>query len=155
MFKLLVPFSCVALLLSGAKISYATENTLTIISSSHVVSLQIEIADSPISRRNGLMHRISLPTNAAMLFDYKENKKVSMWMKNTLIALDMLFIDKHGIIKKIHQRAEPFSLEKIDSDHVVRAVLEMNAGLIKKYNIQPGNKICHEMFLLPHESASD
>ena len=109
-------------------------------------TFKVEVADSSEERGLGLMHREHLPLDQGMLFIYQKSKIVSMWMKNTLIPLDMIFIDKSGRIQHIHQNAEPGSLDSIRSPVKVWAVLEINAGLVQKYNIQIGDRILHPFF---------
>ena len=114
------------------------------ISGKHV--FKIEIADTPKTRRDGLMFREHLNPNQGMLFQLKQTKLVSLWMKNTLIPLDMIFIDPNGLIKKIHENAEPKSLKSIDSEFPVSAVLEINGGRAKALGLTVGDKIIHPYF---------
>lgn len=105
------------------------------------VSYQVEIADSDSSRRRGLMFRESLPANSAMLLKYNSPRKVAIWMKNTYVPLDLLFIDKKGLIVKIHKGAVPLSTESIHSEQRVQAVLEINAGQVDEHSIQVGDQL--------------
>lgn len=89
----------------------------------------------------GLMNLNNLSQNHGMLFIFNENKLVNMWMKNTYIPLDMIFIDKNNVILTIAHNAIPHSLEIISSKKKVDKVLEINAGLAEKLNIKEGNKI--------------
>lgn len=108
--------------------------------------LRVALASDPAARQTGLMHRQYLPENAGMLFDYRHEQSVQMWMKNTLIPLDMLFIDNDGRIVRIVENTEPGSQALIDSGQPVRAVLELNAGSVKKYGIQVGHRVQHPIF---------
>ena len=81
-----------------------------------------------------------------MLFDYTRTQNVEMWMKNTLIPLDMLFIDGAGRIVKIRERLVPGSLENISSSVPVRGVLELNGGTVSRLGISQGDKVRHEIF---------
>ncbi len=92
------------------------------------------------------MFRRSLPADGGMLFDFGRDQPVSMWMKNTLIPLDMLFIDRRGVIVNLHQRAVPHSLVPISSAGRVRAVLELNGGTVGRLKIKPGDRVLHPMF---------
>ena len=106
----------------------------------------VELAETPEQLSFGLMFRRALPQDAGMLFDYARPQQVSMWMKNTLIPLDMLFIDKSGNIVHIHQRAVPGSLEAISSKVPVRGVLELNGGTVSRLGITRGDKVRHKIF---------
>jgi hypothetical protein len=94
----------------------------------------------------GLMFRRSLPADAGMLFDYKQPTMAAMWMRNTLIPLDMLFIDAHGRIVNIQQRAVPQSLDLIAAAAPVRAVIELNGGTAARLGIAPGDQVLHPIF---------
>lgn len=109
-------------------------------------TFQVELAATPERRRAGLMHRIKLPANSGMLFDYKFEQRVQMWMKNTLFALDMLFIDASGTIVHIVENTEPLSESIIDSRVPVRAVLELNAGSVAAHKIHIGDQVRHGIF---------
>lgn len=106
----------------------------------------IELADTPQSRASGLMHRRELAADAGMLFNFFKTAPVSMWMKDTLIPLDMLFISAEGVIVNIAERTVPGSLTQIDSSGPVRAVLELNGGVCARLGISPGDKIIHPIF---------
>lgn len=99
----------------------------------------VEIADSPALREQGLMFRKSMDDDKGMLFLFEKSERIGMWMKNTLIPLDMLFIDESGKIIKIAEEAEPESLEVIDSVKKASKVLELNGGITKKLSIKAGD----------------
>ena len=107
---------------------------------------QVEVASSSKSRKVGLMYRKDLPENQGMLLDYQRSAQMGIWMKNTLISLDIIFIDARGIIVKVYEGAEPLSTQTINSEYEVRAVLEVNAGQIFKHGIKPGDKVRHASF---------
>jgi uncharacterized membrane protein (UPF0127 family) len=92
------------------------------------------------------MFRTELPERHGMLFDFGRDQEIRMWMKNTLIPLDMIFIQSDGRIRRIEQNAEPGSLRLIASDGAARAVLEMKAGTAKKYGLPPGARVIHPLF---------
>jgi uncharacterized membrane protein (UPF0127 family) len=94
----------------------------------------------------GLMFRRNLAADAGMLFDFGEPQMAAMWMKNTLIPLDMLFVDATGHIVNIHQRAVPQSLESLGATAPVRAVIELNGGTTTRLNIQPGDRVIYPIF---------
>ena len=108
--------------------------------------LQVEVAADPSARQTGLMYRDHLPENTGMLFDYGHEQSVQMWMKNTLIPLDMLFIDDNGRIVHIVENTRPGSEILIDSGRPVRAVLELNAGSVEKHHIRTGHRVQHPIF---------
>lgn len=110
------------------------------------IELQVELAADPASRRRGLMHRRHLPPQTGMLFDYGREQSVQMWMKNTRIPLDMLFVDGDGRIVHIVRHTDPGSHELIDSGQPVRAVLEVNAGFSSRQGISTGQLVRHAIF---------
>jgi uncharacterized membrane protein (UPF0127 family) len=81
-----------------------------------------------------------------MLFDFKNDQSISMWMQNTYISLDMLFIQANGVISHIVENTEPLSTRLISSNGVVRGVLEINAGVVKSLQIKVGDRITQPLF---------
>ena len=106
----------------------------------------MELADAPGQHARGLIGRQSLAADAGMLFVYARPRQVSMWMKDTLIPLDMLFVRSDGIITRIVERTTPLSLATIRSEQTVRAVIELNAGSAKRLGIEVGNRVIHDAF---------
>ncbi|MFN3911989.1 DUF192 domain-containing protein [Hyphomonas sp.] len=119
---------------------------LSIKSDEAVHSFTVEMADTPDAIRDGLMFRESLAPDAGMLFDFGEVRPASMWMKNTLIPLDMLFIDANGEVIAIARNAVPGSLRSLGPGVPVRAVLEIAGGRAKELGINPGDKVSHPIF---------
>lgn len=110
-------------------------------------TFQVETADNDTTRAQGLMFRREMAADRGMLFDYGQGaREVSMWMKNTYLPLDMLFIRKDGTIANIAERTIPQSTASVYSDGVVRAVLELNGGTCAKLGIKPGDKVEHNLF---------
>ena len=105
------------------------------------VRFVVEIARTPAERSQGLMHRDRLEADEGMLFVYEAEQPVTMWMRDTRIPLDMLFIGAEGTIVKIRERAVPFSEEVINSEKPVVAVLEVNGGTASRYGIRPGDRV--------------
>ncbi|MBX9720638.1 MAG: DUF192 domain-containing protein [Candidatus Obscuribacterales bacterium] len=105
-----------------------------------------ELAAKPEQLMQGLMYRRTLAADAGMLFDFGENRGVSMWMKNTLIPLDMIFITENGRIAGIAERTVPLSLETVSSPGLVRSVLEVNGGTASRLGIKPGDRVIHSIF---------
>jgi uncharacterized protein len=106
----------------------------------------IELAVTPQQRMRGLMFRKRLDVDKGMLFDYGSPLEISMWMKNTHIPLDMVFIDGKGRISHIVERTIPLSEEHIGSEGFVRAVLELNGGTVSRLGIKRGDQVAHEIF---------
>ena len=106
----------------------------------------VELAGTPEERAQGLMFRKSLAPDAGMLFDFKEPGPVAMWMKDTLIPLDMLFISRDGRIARIVERTVPLSLAPIPSGEAVLAVLELNGGTAARLGLKAGDRVIHPIF---------
>ncbi|MBB4406070.1 MULTISPECIES: DUF192 domain-containing protein [Agrobacterium tumefaciens complex] len=100
-----------------------------------------ELALDDAQRAQGLMFRKSMPSENGMLFDFGETRAVAMWMRNTLIPLDMLFIGSDGRITHIHENAVPHSEAIISSRGPVKFVLELNGGAAKRSGIKPGDMV--------------
>lgn len=105
---------------------------------------KVELADTGQEREVGLMYREKLAPDHGMIFDFKTSRRVSMWMKNTLIPLDMLFIGADGKVRNIAARTVPGSLESINSDGKVRYVLEVPGGTAERLGIAPGSAVHYE-----------
>jgi uncharacterized membrane protein (UPF0127 family) len=101
------------------------------------------LADSPRRQQQGLMFVRDLPDLRGMLFVHEEPKEISMWMKNTYIPLDMVFIDDRGHIQQIIEQATPLSLAIIRSDKPALAVLEIAGGEAKRLGLHPGQRVTH------------
>ncbi len=110
----------------------------------HVFS--VELVATEAERARGLMYRQELPEEHGMLFDFEREEPVAMWMHDTYIPLDMIFIRGDGRILRIAERTEPLSDRIIPSGGPVRAVLEVAGGTAKKLGIAPGDRIGHPMF---------
>jgi uncharacterized protein len=130
----------------GAELAQFPTSELTIVSSTGRHQFKVEIAETQAQMTQGLMFRRSLAPDAGMLFDYKEPTVATMWMRNTLIPLDMLFVDAQGRIVNIHQRAVPQSLDLIAAAAPVRAVIELNGGTAARLSIEPGDRVVHPIF---------
>jgi len=103
----------------------------------------VEVANTPEELKTGLMHRTNLGFTSGMIFNIYPVRPIAMWMKNTKIPLDMLFIGPDGSIIMIKENAAPLSEELIICKDPVRAVVEINAGQVKRNNIKVGDKITH------------
>lgn len=119
---------------------------LEIVTSNGAFKFSVEIADESEERSRGLMFRETMLPTHGMLFDFGETSPIMMWMKNTPLSLDMLFIKADGIIARIASNTEPFSTSIISSGEPVSHVLELNAGMAKQIGAKPGDRIIHAFF---------
>ena len=119
---------------------------LTIDSSNGAHAFTVELADEPDEIRTGLMFRESMDPDAGMLFDFGQPREASMWMKNTLIPLDMLFMDPAGKFIAIARNTVPGSLRTVTPGVPVKAVLELNGGRAAELGIEPGDEVRHPIF---------
>ena len=114
---------------------------LVIETASGPLRLDVEIARTDKQHSQGLMFRTSLDQNSGMIFIYDSPRRISMWMKNTILSLDMIFIGEDGRIKRIVANTTPMSEATISSRGPVSAVLELLAGAAKRLAIKPGDQI--------------
>ena len=105
----------------------------------------VELAVTPRQREQGLMFRREMAPDRGMLFAFGETRQVFMWMKNTYIPLDMLFIGKDGKVRTIRENAEPHSEAIIDSGGSIDYVLELNSGTVKRLGLRTGNRVQNEL----------
>jgi uncharacterized protein len=124
----------------------ANQSTVEIVSKSGVHVFVVELAANDADRAQGLMFRKELPEGRGMLFDFQREQDVSMWMRNTLIPLDMIFINNDGRIRRIAESTEPLSERTIPSGGPVRGVLEVIGGTAKKLGIVAGDRVAHPIF---------
>lgn len=108
---------------------------------------QLELADTPEKRARGLMFRRSLPEGQGMLFEFGPREtEVTMWMKNTYIPLDMIFIRADGTIRHIAENTTPLSEAIVASNGPVKGVLEVIAGTSRRLGLAPGDRVEHPWF---------
>ena len=129
---------------SGARA--ASIQPLEIATKNGVQVFSVEMATTEEEKTTGLMYRKELADGKGMLFDFSPEEEVSMWMKNTYISLDMIFIRADGRILRIAENTEPESTRIIPSGGLAKGVLEVIAGTAKKYGIQPGDRVAHPLF---------
>jgi uncharacterized protein len=110
------------------------------------IDFDIWMADTPARQSQGLMFVRSLPAQRGMLFVHESPKQIGMWMKNTYIPLDMVFIDSQGRIQQIVAQTTPHSLETIRSDLPALAVLEIGGGEAQRLGLKPGQRVSHPAF---------
>ncbi|MCC6948857.1 MAG: DUF192 domain-containing protein [Bradyrhizobiaceae bacterium] len=135
-----------ALGLFAVSASAANLERLEIVTRSGVHVFDVELAATTEERSKGLMFRRELPAGQGMLFDFSGEGPVAMWMKNTYVSLDMIFIRADGRIARIAENTEPLSETTIPSGAPVKAVLEVVAGTAKRLGIAPGDRVAHRIF---------
>ncbi len=140
-------------LVSGLATAAANETfqvgTVDILSGPRRHSFQVELAVTAAQQQQGLMHRLTLGRNRGMLFLYTPPQRIRMWMKDTYLPLDMLFIRPDGTIAAIAEDTVPLSLAPIGPDVYVSGVLEVLAGTAARLGLRPGDRVRH-----PHFAAS-
>lgn len=117
--------------------------------SGHETPVDIEVAEAPEDKQLGLMFRTDLPDGKGMLFPYEAPREISMWMRNTYIPLDMVFIKADGTVHRIEANAEPLSERIISSNGPVVAVLELAGGAAARLGLKPGDRVRHPLFAAP------
>ncbi len=143
----------IAIALAGALYAFtgldaraASVQPLEIVTKSGVQVFSVEMATTEQEKETGLMYRKELADGKGMLFDFSPEQEVSMWMKNTYISLDMIFIRADGRILRIAENTEPLSTKIISSRGLAKGVLEVIAGTAQKYGIAPGDRVAHPLF---------
>jgi uncharacterized membrane protein (UPF0127 family) len=109
-------------------------------------TFRVEMAVEPEQQRIGLMFREHVGPDEGMLFDWGTPRESAMWMRNTLVSLDMLFIAADGRIHRIAERTVPHSLASIESRGPVRATLELAGGTAERLGIRVGDRVLHRIF---------
>lgn len=130
----------------GAATQFPTDHLAIVGADGRRHEYAVEVASTPEQLTQGLMFRRQMAANAGMIFDFQLSKPVSMWMKNTLIPLDMVFVDQRGIITGIAERAVPQSLDIISSPGPARAVIELNGGAAQAAGIKAGDRVVFALF---------
>ena len=120
-----------------------SEDRLQVVTKTGTYDFDVELALTAPERAVGLMHRTFMDQNAGMLFRFETVQPVFMWMKNTLIPLDMIFIRADGSVVNIHRNAQPHSEAVIASGEPVLYVLELNAGMVDRIGLAPGDTVRH------------
>lgn len=143
-----IPMVAVLMLsvVTGFGAQAASIQPLEIVTKNGVHVFSVEMATTDKERETGLMYRKELPDGKGMLFDFSPEQQISMWMKNTYIPLDMIFIRADGRILRIAENTEPHSLAIISSGGLAKGVLEVIAGTAQKYGIAPGDRVAHPLF---------
>ena len=115
-------------------------------------SFAVEIADTDGERALGLMNRPSMPRFSGMLFVWQTPQHAVFWMENTLIPLDMLFIESQGVVRTIHENAVPMDRTPIDGGEGIQYVLEINGGMAHRLGLVPGAELRHPA--IPQQTAA-
>ena len=126
---------------AAGRLAVFDKGTVSIVSDDQSHKFRVDLALTHHQQMQGLMFRRNMPADAGMLFVYKQEAPVAMWMKNTYLPLDMLFIARGGMILKIAERTVPLSEATIASGRAVIAVLELNAGTASRLGIKPGDTV--------------
>ena len=129
-----------------AQLATFTKSKLVIETAKGKFPFDIELALTPQQMAQGLMYRRTLAADAGMLFDYGDPQPIAMWMKNTFIPLDMIFVAKDGKVVDFHERAVPMSLDTIESKIPAKAVIEVNAGTVARLGVQVGDTVHYTAF---------
>lgn len=136
-------------LASGVTTSTSLEPVAILATGETRHEFEVHLANTPETRGRGLMYVTELAPDQGMLFDFEVSRVVRMWMKNTPLSLDMLFIRTDGTIARIESCTRPYSTELIDSGSAVRAVLEINCGRAAELGIAAGDRVLHRLFPPP------
>nr|MBF0683424.1 DUF192 domain-containing protein [Pseudomonas sp.] len=122
----------------------ADDSKLVLHSDTGEHSFNVQVVDTPEGRAQGLMFVTELADDAGMLFDFREERPVSFWMRNTFIPLDMIFVDADGVVKNIHVNARPHDVTSIPSQGPVQYVLEIPGGRSVEIGLKAGDKMEHD-----------
>lgn len=144
--KTIVAAGAMALALATQAHAACSEDIVRIVGDFGQANFNITVADEPAEWQQGLMFVEEMPTLSGMLFVYDTPRRASFWMRNTLIPLDMLFVDATGTITRIHEEAIPLDETPIDGGNDVLAVLEINGGMAGRLGIAEGDAIQHPSF---------
>lgn len=151
-FRLISPvfFSVLVLIIAGclpaSDAEKGLEDLIIRTAEGKEIAYQVEIANTDESRRLGLMYREFMPENQGMVLAFDTPRDASIWMKNTYIALDLIYIDKDGKIAYLHKDAIPHDTTSIRSGRQIKAVLEVNANQIEKQGLKIGDLVIHPIF---------
>ncbi|MFK7745415.1 MAG: DUF192 domain-containing protein [Roseobacter sp.] len=137
---------CLTAFVQGAAAQSCAQDTVYLKGDWGQARFSIEIADDPDERATGLMHRTEMASAAGMLFVYPRPQTMSFWMRNTLIELDLIFVDQRGVVQHIHHRAQPLDETPILGGKGLTHVLEINGGMSARLGIEVGSVLQHPSF---------
>ncbi|MBB3971731.1 DUF192 domain-containing protein [Hansschlegelia beijingensis] len=106
-------------------------------------TFMVEVAVTPEEREVGLMYRRSMPADHGMLFDFGKSDEIAMWMQNTYLSLDMVFVTADGRVRRVERATQPLSTRVIPSEGPVRYVVELVAGAAERIGLKPGDRVVH------------
>ena len=132
--------------MAAASQAAPSKETLEIVTTTGSHPFEVEVVRSPPDMEKGLMFRRYMPEDRGMLFDFKKPQPVMMWMKNTYLPLDMVFIDGAGKVINVAEHAEPLSEAIIPSGGPAVGVLEVNAGVAAKIGLKRGDRVRASIF---------
>jgi uncharacterized membrane protein (UPF0127 family) len=142
-------FLVVLAMLAGHFLPHASalrRETLKLVTAQAEHTIDVEITETPQEKAQGLMFRSRLPEKSGMLFFYEQPQEITMWMRNTYIPLDMVFIRADGVVHRIEARTEPLSEAIIASRGAVVACLELAGGAAERLGLKPGDRVLHALF---------
>jgi len=139
----LPPLSVAATDFAPAQLKGFPRDSLQLDGSSGTTTVQIWLADTPERQQQGLMFLTELPTGYGMLFPLQQPRVMTMWMKNTYVSLDMVFIGEDGRVLRIAHDTKPLSEDIISSGAAVAAVLELRAGEARRLGLKEGSRVRH------------
>lgn len=127
-------------------VDFGPKQQLVLETESGSVSVSVELADEPLEHARGLMFRPALGPKEGMLFDFGDDTPHSMWMKNTCVSLDIVFLKADGRVSGVARHVPPFSERTTPSPGPVRGVLELAAGQAEAFGLLPGDRVIHPNF---------
>jgi uncharacterized membrane protein (UPF0127 family) len=122
------------------------QDRLTVVTATGEYPIDVEIAETADEKALGLMFRTSLADCQGMLFPHGTPQELTMWMRNTYISLDMVFLRADGTVHRVEERTEPLSDRIIGSQGQVTAVLELAGGWARRHGLKPGDRVRHPLF---------
>ena len=134
---------------SPAPFPHLAYAAVELVTSSGSHRFHVWVANDEASRQQGLMHVRRLPPDHGMLFLFERIQYASFWMKDTYIALDLVFIARDGSVVNVARNARPLSVDPIVSKAPVKAVLELVAGTATRIGLAAGDRIVHPAFVIP------
>ncbi|MEP1229595.1 MAG: DUF192 domain-containing protein, partial [Litorimonas sp.] len=136
-------------------VDFGTPQTLVIKSTDGEHQFTVEEAKTVDQQARGMMFREQMAPDTGMIFEFAEPKVATIWMKNTALALDILFVRSNGKILKIEHSHQPYTLRSASSEAVVAAVVELRGGRSKELGIRPGDVIEHSFFKNAANASED
>ncbi|WP_420555646.1 DUF192 domain-containing protein [Roseovarius sp.] len=130
-------------LMAGAAMGACRDDKVDLRGDWGSASFTVELADDNAERAQGLMNRESMARSAGMLFAYPAPRPVRFWMRNTLIPLDMIFLDDTGTVQTVHHEAQPLDESLIFGGNAIQYVLEINGGMARQLGISEGTELRH------------